>query len=97
MQAIGTCRLCQNERPLQNKSHIIPEFMYESLFDADHKALVFSPSERLQGKGIVQRPSTGEYKVEYFAKNVITKPSANMKHTRASFYTVEIARVSAKS
>ena len=61
MQARGTCKLCQNEKLLLNKSHIIPEFMYDSLFDSDHKAMVFSPSDRLMGKGIVQKPSTGEY------------------------------------
>jgi hypothetical protein len=31
------CKLCLQEKPLLKKSHIIPNFLYKSLFGADHK------------------------------------------------------------
>ena len=31
------CKLCLLAKPLLNKSHIIPDFMYQELFDKDHK------------------------------------------------------------
>jgi hypothetical protein len=34
----GTCRLCLNQRPLED-SHIIPEFFYRGLYDDKHRAL----------------------------------------------------------
>jgi hypothetical protein len=57
----GTCKLCQLEKPLLNESHIIPEFMYESLFDNGHKFNKLVPAELIKGKGRISRPSTGEY------------------------------------
>jgi len=61
MQTIGICKLCQNEKPLLNKSHIIPDFMYESLFDEGHKLYKFAPAELVKGEGRISRPSSGEY------------------------------------
>jgi hypothetical protein len=58
---IGTCRLCLQEKALLKKSHIIPEFMYEGLFDENHKMYSFKPQERAKGEGYVKRPSSGVY------------------------------------
>jgi len=38
---IGACRLCNEVGPL-SKSHILPEFMYDDLFDNNHQIAVFS-------------------------------------------------------
>jgi len=52
------CKLCLEDKAnLQKKSHIIPEFMYEELFDEHHKMYKFS----FKDKRIVARPPTGEY------------------------------------
>lgn len=55
------CRLCREEKPLLKKSHIIPEFMYQALFDESHKLNKLTPSPYIQGERRVQRPPTGEY------------------------------------
>ena len=50
----GTCRLCLNVRPLC-RSHIIPEFLYEELYDPRHRCFAIPPApqepERLLQKG----------------------------------------------
>jgi hypothetical protein len=61
MLKTGICKLCQLEKPLLNKSHIIPEFMYESLFDNGHKLNKLVPVELFKGQGRIQRPSSGVY------------------------------------
>ncbi|MBI4946221.1 MAG: hypothetical protein HY840_07450 [Bacteroidetes bacterium] len=49
------------DKQLIGKSHIIPEFMYQDLFDNKHKIYVFSPYAKLQGQERIKRPSSGEY------------------------------------
>ncbi|MDP2210019.1 MAG: hypothetical protein Q8K98_14780 [Bacteroidota bacterium] len=61
MQTIGKCKLCQLEKPLLNRSHIIPDFMYASLFDKDHKLNKFAPADYIEGDKHISRPSSGEY------------------------------------
>jgi hypothetical protein len=61
MQTIGNCRLCHSERPLLNKSHIIPDFMYATLFDQAHQLNKFLPADYIEGNKLVQKPHTGEY------------------------------------
>jgi len=61
MQSVGKCKLCLLEKPLLNKSHIIPEFMYESLFDERHRLYKFSPAALSRGEGRILKPPTGEY------------------------------------
>ncbi len=57
----GRCKLCLQKRPLLNKSHIIPEFMYRDLFDEHHKMYKLAPSSYVEGDRKVMRPSSGEY------------------------------------
>jgi len=57
----GKCKLCHNVRPLLDKSHIIPEFMYSGLFDEHHKINKFAPAQYVKGNRRVMRPSSGEY------------------------------------
>lgn len=33
------CQLCLEDKPLLKKSHIIPKFMYDGLFDKDHRII----------------------------------------------------------
>jgi hypothetical protein len=61
MQTIGKCKLCQQEKRLLKKSHIIPEFMHQGLFDQQHKIIKFVPSEYLSGNRRILRRSSGEY------------------------------------
>ena len=49
------------EKTLIGKSHIIPEFMYQDLYDENHKFYFFSPKEKFEGTGYTKRPSSGEY------------------------------------
>jgi len=45
------CALCLNERMLC-KSHIIPEFMYKTLYDEEHKILMVSAHSEVKNKDI---------------------------------------------
>ena len=55
------CLLCNNEKPLIKKSHIIPEFMYRELFDDKHKIFKLAPKKYIQGNMKYSRQSSGEY------------------------------------
>lgn len=57
----GVCHLCLEQKPLIKKSHIIPEFMYQELYDENHKMFHFAPKELLKPKPIIKRPSLGIY------------------------------------
>ncbi len=58
---MAICKLCLKDKKLIKKSHIIPEFMYQGLFDNNHKMFVFKPAERARGEGYIRRASSGEY------------------------------------
>lgn len=58
---VGTCKLCLKELPLLNKSHIIPEFMYDGMYNQFNKLFRFSPVAVAEGNGKIQNPSKGEY------------------------------------
>lgn len=55
------CKLCLEKKEIIKKSHIIPEFLYQGLFDAKHKMFYFKPFKVGTGEDFVKRPSTGEY------------------------------------
>lgn len=56
---VGTCKLCGEEKELCRRSHIIPNFMYQDLFDEKHRLhLVRSERGKLQHMGFRQ---SGEY------------------------------------
>jgi hypothetical protein len=46
------CKLCCIDKKLLKKSHIIPEFMYQDLFDEKHRIfeVLFKPDLQLQNK-----------------------------------------------
>ena len=58
---VGTCKLCLQNKPLISQSHIIPEFMYEFLFDKHHKMYMVDPKKYIEGDKTFQRPPSGEY------------------------------------
>lgn len=51
------CRLCLKDRDLLKRSHIIPDFMYQELYDEKHKIIKLSPKNPAN---FVKIP-TGEY------------------------------------
>jgi len=51
------CKLCQQEKPLLRRSHIIPDFMYQGIFDEDH-FLYRGNASNLENVDMVP---TGEY------------------------------------
>ncbi|MGR3812318.1 hypothetical protein [Jiulongibacter sp. NS-SX5] len=55
------CKLCGEQKTLVKKSHIISEFLFESLYDADRKLREFEPFSISKGKGRIKRPSSGKY------------------------------------
>jgi hypothetical protein len=57
----GICKLCDQEKDLLNKSHIIPEFMYQYLFDEKHQFMMTSSSEFTKDKSKSQYRPSGEY------------------------------------
>jgi len=56
------CQLCNEEKPLLKKSHIIPNFMYKDLYGTEHK-LVLVGLEKLERKGITYSG--------FFEKNIL--------------------------
>lgn len=46
------CKLCSNDKKLLKKSHIIPEFMYQDLFDEKHRIfeVLLKPDSQLKNK-----------------------------------------------
>lgn len=58
---MAICKLCLKDKQLISTSHIIPDFMYQDLYDDKHKLHVFNLHEIIQGKGHIKKPSTGEY------------------------------------
>ena len=55
------CKLCQLEKSLIKKSHIIPNFMYKGLYDEHHKIRTFSPSKAAAGERATTMSASGEY------------------------------------
>ncbi len=68
MENVTRCRLCNQARPLLRKSHIIPEFMYASLYDKHHKLYKLAPADYVKGEGRVERHSSGEYEADILCK-----------------------------
>jgi len=42
---VGQCKLCLQEKELLKKSHIVPDFMYERIFDGKHRLEIFRQKE----------------------------------------------------
>lgn len=55
------CKLCGQEKELIKKSHIIPDFMYQDLYDDKHKLILFSPHDYINGQAKQKRASSGDY------------------------------------
>lgn len=72
------CRVCLKESKLR-KSHILPEFLYEDLYDEKHRALVISQKkEKVFQKGLrelllCQQCETKLSRYEKYAKEIIQK------------------------
>lgn len=62
---MDNCRLCGLEKKLI-KAHIIPEFMYEDLYNEDHRFYEFSKEDILNGKTLKPFIQIGE-----FDKNIL--------------------------
>jgi hypothetical protein len=58
---MAICKLCLQDKKLLKKSHIIPDFMYQDLYDDKHKMISFNPNEYAAGDGYIKNPSSGEY------------------------------------
>lgn len=79
---IGRCKLCLGEKELCKKSHIIPDFMYQDIFDDKHRLLlVQSENGSIQQKGIRQ---SGEYEGDIYsvtsARTTSSAVSTVMRH-----------------
>lgn len=55
------CKLCKEEKTLLRKSHIIPDFLYQELYDAKHRLRKFDAIEKAKGVAKVFTPQSGEY------------------------------------
>lgn len=55
------CRLCLEKKSLIKKSHIIPDFMYQELYDEKHKLRAFAPADLKEQNPRIAKPSTGTY------------------------------------
>lgn len=55
------CKLCNKEKTLIKKSHILPEFLFKKLFDPHHKLRKFDLVQMAKGNPRISRPSSGLY------------------------------------
>ena len=53
------CRLCKQEKELIKKSHIIPNFMYQNLFDEKHRLRNFDTAALKGEGGRIDKPQSG--------------------------------------
>jgi hypothetical protein len=70
-ERIMKCKLCGNNKKLLKKSHIVPDFMYQNLFDEKHRifeVLLKQDSQLKKNQG-----SQADMIKIYFAVNVITR------------------------
>jgi len=58
---MATCKLCKKEKDLINKSHIIPEFLYQDLYDEKHQLIKFDAIEMAKGNNKISKLPQGEY------------------------------------
>lgn len=58
---MATCKLCKKEKDLIKKSHIIPEFLYQDLYDDKHRLIKFDVIEKVNGNERVSKLPQGEY------------------------------------
>lgn len=75
------CKLCLLTKPLLNKSHIIPDFMYQELFDKYHKIYrLKTPNTNKHTK-----VPTGEYD-----QNILCADCDNKKMGRFEYYASKV-------
>ncbi len=76
------CKLCQSGQKLLKKSHIIPEFLYKSLYDKNHRLVKFDAVERSIGIENISNPPKGEYEGGLLCQkcdsNIIGKYESNI-------------------
>jgi len=58
---MGICKLCEQEAVLLRQSHIVPDFMFENLYNDKHRLHMFSPAEALKGNDRAKKPPTAPY------------------------------------
>jgi len=58
---VKKCKLCQQEKQLIKKSHILSEFLHSDLFDKNHKLIKFDTADLVKGNNRISKPSSGEY------------------------------------
>lgn len=82
MLGIGKCRLCGASDRLQN-SHVLPEFIYENLYDPKHRFLDLGSSNekilKIQQKGLREKLLCGDCemhlcKYESYAAGYLNRP-----------------------
>lgn len=58
---MGICKLCGQDAVLLRQSHIVPDFMFENLYDDKHRLHMFSPAKALKGNTRANKPPTAPY------------------------------------
>lgn len=58
---MAICKLCKKDKILIKRSHIIPEFLYDELYDENHRLFKFNAIENANGIERISKPPKGEY------------------------------------
>jgi hypothetical protein len=88
---VNSCKLCGQEKSLLRKSHIIPEFMYASLFDEHHKLNLFAPAQFAAGNRRIARPSSGEYESGILCQECDNELLGSLEsYAYRSFYATDV-------
>lgn len=67
------CKLCGLEKPLIKKAHIIPDFMYNGMFDEKHQILFTPITPKAPAPKVIQKRYTGEYEGNLLCSNCDNK------------------------
>lgn len=59
--AVGVCKLCLQTKPLLKKSHIIPDTLYDQLYDTKHALKVLTKKDRTSTSSSVSSLPTAPY------------------------------------
>ena len=70
---MSKCRLCLKETTLLKKSHIIPDFMYQELYDEKHSFILTTNHEITKPDGKKSFRPTGEYEGNLLCQNCDNK------------------------
>lgn len=83
---IGVCKLCQKEKELLKRSHIIPDFMYKDLYDDKHRFIISTNSDIKNRTNNFKLPQSGIYEPNILCKECDNSLISSFERYFANFF-----------